>query len=172
MNPPPSGFGPPGLVHPGWGPVIVRVIGALVCGGAGGALTRIDAWYRNLRKPSWQPPDWLFGPVWTIIIGLSAWAAVIGWRHAATHEGQLFITALFVINVVLNCGWSYCFFWIRRPDIALREVAGLWLSIVALIVALAPVSTLGAALLTPYLLWVSFASFLNLTIVRLNGAVP
>ena len=80
---------PPGLVHPGWGPVIAAVIGALVCGGAGGALTRIDAWYRALRKPSWQPPDWLFGPVWTIIIGLSAWAFVIGWRHAATPGGQV-----------------------------------------------------------------------------------
>jgi benzodiazapine receptor len=62
------------------------------------------------------------------------------------------------------------FFFVRRPDRALREVAGLWLSIVALIVVLAPVSPLGAWLLVPYLLWVSFASFLNLTIVRLNGA--
>jgi tryptophan-rich sensory protein len=162
---------PPGLVHPGWGPVICAVVGALVCGGAGGALTRIDGWYRGLRTPSWQPPDWLFGPVWTVIIGLSAWAAVIGWRHAATREGQILVTGLFVVNVLCNVGWSYCFFFIRRPDIALREVALLWLSIAALIAVLAPISGLGAALLAPYLLWVSFAAYLNLTIVRLNGAV-
>ena len=161
----------PGLVHPGWGPVIFATIGALVCGGAGGALTRIDAWYRNLHKPSWQPPDRLFGPVWTIIIGLSAWSAVIGWRHASTQSGQILIAVLFVLNVGFNVGWSYCFFFIRRPDIALREVAGLWLSIAVLIAALAPVSGLGAALLVPYLIWVSFASYLNLTIVRLNKRV-
>lgn len=154
----------------GWGPVIVAVTGALICGGAGGLLTRIDDWYRNLRKPSWQPPDWLFGPVWTIIIGLAAWSSVIGWRHAETPTGQWLVFGLFAVNVVLNAGWSYLFFFIRRPDIALREVAGLWLSILALIVLLSGISTFGAALLVPYLLWVSFASYLNLTIVRLNGA--
>jgi tryptophan-rich sensory protein len=161
MTPPPQA---------GWGPVIVAVIGAVMCGGAGGALTRIDDWYRNLRKPSWQPPDWLFGPVWTVIIGLSAWSAVIGWRHAPSPHGQVVVAGLFGLNVVLNVGWSFFFFFIRRPDLALREVVGLWLSIAALIAALAGISTLGAALLVPYLLWVSFAAFLNLTIVRLNGS--
>ncbi len=160
---------PPGLVHPGWGPVICAVLGAIICGGGGGALTRIDEWYRALRKPSWQPPDWLFGPVWTIIIGLSAWSSVIGWRHAATPGRQILVAGLFAINVGFNVGWSYCFFFIKRPDIALREVAGLWLSIAALIASMAPISRLGAALLVPYLIWVSFAAYLNLTIVRLNG---
>jgi tryptophan-rich sensory protein len=145
-------------------------LGAVVCGGAGGALTRIDSWYRNLRKPSWQPPDWLFGPVWTIIIGLSAWAAVIGWRHAPSPHSQILVAGLFGVNVVLNVGWSFFFFFSRRPDLALREVVVLWLSIAALIAALAGISALGAALLVPYLLWVSFAAYLNLTIVRLNGA--
>jgi tryptophan-rich sensory protein len=154
----------------GWGPVIVAVAGAVFTGGAGGALTRIDDWYRNLRKPSWQPPDWLFGPVWTIIIGLSAWSAVIGWRHAGTPNGQIFVAALFGVNVLLNVAWSYFFFFRRRPDLALKEVVGLWLSIAALIAAMAPISSLGAGLLVPYLIWVSFAAFLNLTIVRLNGA--
>jgi benzodiazapine receptor len=153
-----------------WGPIAVAVTGGLICGGGGGALTRIDSWYRNLRKPSWQPPDWLFGPVWTLIIGLAVWSAVIGWRHAGTPALGVVIACLFGLNVALNVGWSYLFFFVRRPDRALREVAGLWLSIVALIVVLAPVSPLGAWLLVPYLLWVSFASFLNLTIVRLNGA--
>ncbi len=154
----------------GWGPVIVAVIGAVVTGGAGGALTRIDDWYRALRKPSWQPPDWLFGPVWTVIIALTAWSGVIGWRHAGSPRGQLAIAALFGLNVLLNVAWSYFFFYTRRPDRALREVVALWLSIAAMIAAMAGISTLGAALLVPYLLWVGFAAYLNLTIVRLNGA--
>jgi benzodiazapine receptor len=162
VTPPPA--------HAGWGPVIVAVLGALVCGGAGGALTRIDAWYRNLRKPSWQPPDWLFGPVWTIIIGLSAWAAVLGWHAAPGPGGRMLVVGLFVLNVALNVGWSFLFFFSRRPDRALWEVVLLWLSIAALIGALAGSTMLGAALLVPYLLWVSFAAYLNLTIVRLNGA--
>jgi benzodiazapine receptor len=155
---------------PGWGPVIVAVLGGLVCGGAGGALTKIDSWYRNLRKPSWQPPDWLFGPVWTIIIGLSAWASVIAWHHATTAVAQWLVAGLFAVNVVFNVCWSYLFFFIKRPDIALREVVGLWLSILALIVTLAGLSPFAAGLLVPYLVWVSFAAYLNLTIVRLNGA--
>jgi tryptophan-rich sensory protein len=150
--------------------VICAVAGAIVCGGAGGALTRIDGWYRNLRKPSWQPPDWLFGPVWTIIIGLSAWSSVIAWHHAAGARGAALVVGLFVINVCCNVGWSYCFFFIRRPDIALREVAALWLSIAALIATLSGMSGFAALLLVPYLLWVSFAAYLNLTIVRLNGS--
>jgi tryptophan-rich sensory protein len=154
----------------GWGPVIVAVIGGLICGAGGGALTRIDDWYRNLRKPSWQPPDWLFGPVWTIIIGLAVWSAVIAWRHAPGPAAQWGVFGLFAVNVVLNVAWSYLFFFIRRPDQALREVVALWLSILVLIVALAGISPLGAWLLVPYLIWVSFASFLNLTIVRLNGS--
>jgi tryptophan-rich sensory protein len=154
----------------GWGPVIVAVAGGVICGAGGGALTRIDDWYRNLRKPSWQPPDWLFGPVWTIIIGLAVWSAVIAWRHAEGQTAHWVVLALFTANVVLNVAWSYLFFFIRRPDRALLEVVAVWLSILALIVALAGISALGAWLLVPYLLWVSFAAFLNLTIVRLNGA--
>ena len=147
-----------------WGPVVVAVIGGLICGGGGGALTRIDGWYRGLRKPSWQPPDWLFGPVWTTIIALAVWSAVIGWRHAGSMTMAIVVAVLFALNVALNVGWSYLFFFVRRPDRALREVAGLWLSIVALIVALAPISALAApGVLVPEYdlrLWVrvSFAS--------------
>jgi len=154
----------------GWGPVIVASVGGLICGAGGGLLTRIDDWYRNLRKPNWQPPDWLFGPVWTVIIVLAAWSSVIGWRHAGSPAAQWGVVGLFALNVALNVAWSYCFFFIRRPDLALREVVGLWLSIAALIVTMAPISALGAWLIVPYLVWVSFAAFLNLTIVRLNGA--
>ena len=95
---------------------------------------------------------------------------MLGWHAAPGPQAQKLVAGLFVVNVVLNVGWSYFFFFSRRPDLALREVAALWLSIAALIAVLAGSTTLGAALLVPYLLWVSFAAYLNLTIVRLNGA--
>ena len=156
------------MMH-GWGPVAVAVTGAVFTGACGGLLTRIDEWYRGLRKPSWQPPDWLFGPVWTIILGLAAWSAVLAWHHAADVPGRTLVVGLFMANIAANVGWSYFFFFSRRPDRALIEVGFLWLTIAALIGSLAAMSPLASLLLVPYLLWVSFAAYLNRTIVRLNG---
>ena len=150
-----------------YGSLIVAGSGALVVTLAGGLLTEIGPWYRALRKPSWQPPDWLFGPAWTLILGLAAWSASLGW-NAATLGQRPLIVGLFLVNAILHFLWSPLFFKLRRPDWALIEVPLLWLSILALIVALAPVSPLASALLAPYILWVTFAAYLNLTIVRLN----
>ncbi|MBS0558540.1 MAG: tryptophan-rich sensory protein [Proteobacteria bacterium] len=150
-------------------PIVVAIVAVTVVAVAGALLTRIDGWYRALRKPTWQPPDWLFGPVWTAIFAMVAASGVLAWR--ATEDGgpRGWILGLFALNGVLNMAWSGLFFTLRRPDWALAEVVPLWLSIVALIVAIAPVSSVGAWLLVPYLLWVAFAAFLNLTVVRLNG---
>ena len=150
-------------------PVIAAVAWAVVLGGAGGALTEIGPWYRALRKPSWQPPDWLFGPAWTVILGLAAWAAVLAWDGAPDELGRLRVAVLFAVNFVCHALWSPLFFKRHRPDWALIEVTFLWSSILAMIVFLAPFSALAAWLLAPYLAWVSFASFLNWTIVKLNG---
>jgi len=147
--------------------IVAAVITALVLG-AGAALTTVGPWYWNLRKPSWNPPDWLFGPAWTIILGLAAWSGVLAWTNAPDGAAQLRVGVLFGINIVLHMLWSPLFFNLRRPDWALIEVPFLWLSIVALMVGLAPYSALASWLLLPYLLWVAFAAFLNLTIVRLN----
>lgn len=135
----------------------------------GGLATRLDAWYEGLRKPSWQPPGWLFAPVWTSIGALTAWAAVLGWEATANRP---LLAGLFAVNGVLNVLWSVLFFQLRRPDWALAEVVPLWLSVLALIVALAPASSFAAWLLVPYLVWVAFAAFLNLVIVRLNRPFP
>lgn len=153
----------------GWGPVLVAAGVAVVVGLGGGLLTDVGPWYRTLRKPSWQPPDWLFGPVWTIIIALAAWSAVLGWNGAASPGERVVVAALFGINAVLNIAWSFFFFTLRRPDWALAEVAPLWLSILAMFLAQLGISTLGAVLLVPYLMWVGFAAYLNRVIVRLNG---
>jgi benzodiazapine receptor len=151
-----------------WGPILVAAIAACAVAAVGGMATQIGPWYRQLRKPSWQPPDWAFAPAWTLIFTLTAWAGVLGWYHAPDDATRATLIAVFAANGLLNMLWSFLFFRWRRPDWALLEVVALWLSIAVLIGTLAGLSTLGSWLLVPYLLWVSFAAYLNLTIVRLN----
>jgi tryptophan-rich sensory protein len=136
--------------------------------GIGGFMTKIGAWYQGLIKPAWNPPDWVFGPAWTIILGLAAWAGVLAWTHAADRAGHIRIAILFGVNIILHTLWSPLFFNLRRPDWALIEVPFLWLSILAIMIGIAPYSMMAAWLLLPYLLWVAFAAVLNLTIVRIN----
>ena len=141
------------------------VIGVL---GIGGAFTKIGPWYENLRKPSWQPPGWLFGPVWTTIGVLTAISGLQAWHGVSEQRAGTLIT-LFAINGGLNIAWSVLFFTAQRPDWALVEVVPLWLSVAALVVCTASCSTTAPWLLMPYLIWVGIAAFLNLAIVRLNG---
>ena len=147
--------------------VVAALITAAILG-IGGAMTTVGPWYRALRKPSWNPPDWLFGPAWTVILGLAAWSGVLAWSNADA-AGHVRIAVLFAVNAAFHMLWSPLFFNLRRPDWALIEVPFLWFSIAALIIGLAPIPTTPAWLLVPYLLWVGFAAYLNLTIVRLNA---
>lgn len=150
------------------GPIIIAISVALFLGVAGGLMTPIDGWYRDLRKPAWQPPDWAFGPAWTIILGLAAWSAVLAWEAAMGETQRTTVIILFASNAVCHFKWSPLFFRLRRPDWALVEVAFLWASLVALVVLLWPISPLASVLIWPYLAWVSFAAVLNWAIVRLN----
>jgi benzodiazapine receptor len=149
--------------------VIVAAVITVIVLAIGGAVTTIGPWYRDLRKPSWNPPNWAFGPAWTLILGLAAWSGVLAWTHAVGDPAHGRIALLFGVNIVLHVLWSPLFFNLRRPDWALIEVPFLWLSIAALMVGLAPYSSTAAWLLLPYLLWVSFATVLNFKIVRLNA---
>ena len=142
--------------------------GILVAGG-GAFLTDLTPWYRNLNKPSWQPPDWLFGPAWSVILTLASISAYLAWRDAPDRASRIMVIGLFVANGFFNLLWSPLFFKLRRPDWALYEVPLLWLSVLVPIILLAPINSTASLLLVPYLLWVSFASYLNLTIVRLNA---
>ena len=137
--------------------------------GAGFLLTlsALTDWFQLLRKPSWQPPDWLFGPAWTTIGLLCVASAVIAWRGGDEAQRSAEIR-LFAVNGVLNAGWSALFFKLRRPDLALIEVGPLWLSVLALVAAFAPYRPVAAWLLAPYLLWVGFASVLNWKVYSLN----
>jgi len=152
-----------------WTPTLIAAAGVTVLGVAGMMLTPLDAWYYNLRKPSWQPPNWLFGPVWTIIFILEAASAVIGWQSSRSVSGGILLISTYVVNGLLNMLWSLFFFKLRRPDWALYEVGFLWLSIVAMIEVLRHEAGMAWIFLVPYLLWVSFAAFLTSTIVRLNA---
>lgn len=142
---------------------------ALLLAVAGGLATSIGGWYRALRKPPWQPPDWLFGPAWTVILGLAAWSAAIAWQAAPDGAARRDVVILFAVNALFHFLWSPLFFRWRRPDWALIEVVFLWASLVALVIGLWPISTTAALLILPYLAWVSFAAFLNLNIVQRNG---
>ena len=150
-------------------PLLVAAALALGVASLGGALTTIGPWYRALAKPWFQPPDWLFGPAWTLIFALCAVAGAHAWTRAYGSHARRRVLTLFGINALLNVGWSLLFFHWRRPDWALVEVAFLWLSILALIAVLGRQAPRVRWLLAPYLAWVSFASVLNAAIVRLNG---
>ncbi len=152
-----------------WKPIAIAALAALALAILGGLSTDIGPWYRALHKPPWQPPDWLFGPVWTTIYALSASAGVLAWRAAKEPPRREWIIGLFALNGFVNVLWSLLFFRLRRPDWALAEVGLLWLSIVLLIVVLGRWSKPAGWLLAPYLAWVSFASVLNYTVVSLNA---
>lgn len=149
-------------------PTIVAIAIAVFLGGFGGLMTPIGRWYADLRKPRLQPPNWLFGPAWTIILGLAAWSAVLAWNAAPDRAARTTVVILFATNAVFHAAWSPLFFRARRPDWALVEVVFLWGSLVALVVGLWPISQQASLLIVPYLIWVSFASWLNNEIVRLN----
>jgi translocator protein len=151
-----------------WPPILIAAAAAAAVAGLGALTTDISGWYYSLRKPPWEPPDWLFGPAWTVIFALSAIAGVLAWRAAKDGGDRALIIGLFALNGFLNLLWSALFFRLRRPDWALFEVGFLWLSILVLIIALSCRSRTASLLLVPYLVWVTFASVLNLSVVRLN----
>ncbi len=152
-----------------WTIAIIAAAWAIILGGVGGFLTEIGPWYRKLKKPSWQPPDWLFGPAWTVILGLAGWSLYVAVTSAPTLGDKAFIGGLFLANFAAHFAWSPLFFKFKRPDFALFEVVFLWLSVLALVVFLMPYTEFAAWLNVPYLAWVSFAAFLNWKIVQLNG---
>ncbi len=149
-------------------PALVSAAGAVMVALAGGLLTDIGPWYYALLQPTWKPPDWAFGPIWTFIFTLAAASAAIAWREATPWQRRE-VVALFLVNSVLNVGWSGLYFALRRPDWALIEVVFLWASVAWMAWRLRSVSQRAAWLLLPYLVWVSIAAALNLETVRLNG---
>jgi translocator protein len=155
----------------GWISLIISFAICMAAAAVGGLLTAraIEEWYRGLRKPSWNPPDWAFGPVWTILYILMAISAWLVYSEGGLNE-QLVPLSIFGIQLVLNVVWSGIFFYKRKILGGLVEVICLWAAILATIIAFWGASTIAALLLIPYIAWVSIASYLNYTIWRLNRA--
>lgn len=149
-------------------PIVLAVLAAAAVGVLGGLMTDVGPWYQGLDKPAWQPPDWLFGPVWTAIYATTAAAAVLAWRQSDTRISRQNLLIVLLMNATLNVTWSLLFFRLRRPDWALFEVFLLLASIVLLLLVCARRSRAAGWLIVPYLLWVSFAAVLNYEVVRLN----
>jgi translocator protein len=127
----------------------------------------VNDWYQTLRKPTWTPPDAVFGPVWTALYFLMALAVWFYWRRAGWPAGKRGF-GIFALQLGLNAAWSGLFFTLRSPGLAFAEILLLWGAIVVTIAVFRRASPLAAGLLVPYLGWVSFAVFLNAALWRLN----
>lgn len=150
-----------------WPAIVVAVVCALAVSATGGLLTDLGPWYQNLIQPAIKPPDWVFGPAWTLIFTLTASAGVLAW-WAQTEKRWVLVAAL-ALNAGLNLLWSLLFFHVKRPDWSLLEVPALWLSIVALMIVCGRRRKLAGWFLVPYLTWVSLATAINYQVVQLNG---
>jgi tryptophan-rich sensory protein len=142
--------------------VLCQGIGFL---GAFWTMPAVRGWYPTLRKPSWNPPAWVFGPVWTVLYFLMATSAWVVWRRTGWADPAM---ALFGVQLVLNLVWSLIFFRLRRPGAAFGEILLLWVLIVLTGWAFYQISTVAALLWLPYVLWSSFAVVLNGTIWQMN----
>ncbi len=128
-----------------------------------------SSWYYSvLNKPSWNPPDWIFAPVWTVLFILMGVSLSLVVREGLEKPAVLAALIVFAVQLCLNFGWSAMFFGLQSPFWGYLEIAALWLSIVLMIVLFGAVSKTAAYLLIPYLLWVSFATYLTFTIWKLN----
>ncbi len=150
-------------------PILIAGSLALVTATVGGTITVLDDWYYGLQQPAWAPPGYMFGIIWTGVFAMIALAGVFAWERAPTRRDVEISIGLFALNGFLNLGWSFLFFRLQRPDLALYELVALWLSIAALIWFCGRFSRGAALLLVPYLIWVTIAGVLNWQVVQLNG---
>lgn len=136
--------------------------------GAFASVRSLKRWYPTLRKPSFNPPDAVFGPVWTVLYLLMSVSLYLTRKASRQGRDTNVAQGFFAIQLVLNSAWSLIFFGLRAPRAAFVEILGLWAAIVLTTRAVARMHALAAWLLVPYLLWVSFAAVLNFRIWRLN----
>jgi translocator protein len=146
-------------VRPFWQIWVLFLVLTAVAAMAGG-LFRPGAWYAGLVKPAWNPPNWLFGPVWSVLYVMIAAAGALAWRAGAPPKTM----ALWGGQMALNGLWTIVFFGLQRPGLALIEIALMWLAIALFILSVWQVERRAGWLMLPYLAWVSFA-------VALNGAI-
>lgn len=149
--------------------LVASIVICFSAAGLGGLATAtgLETWYGGLTKPTWNPPNWVFGPVWSVLYLMMAIAAWLVWRKTTWPENR-WAMGLFTLQLGLNSLWSILFFGFHRPGLAAIEIIALWSAILATIVAFWKHSKVAGGLLVPYLMWVSFATVLNVTIWHLN----
>jgi translocator protein len=151
-------------------PWLALVLWLLLCqavGAAGSLVTETGAWYQSLDRPPWNPPSWVFAPVWIALYAVMAAAAWLIWREPPGRRRRLAL-GLFLVQLAANGLWSPLFFGLRSPGLALLDMAVLLAALVATIVAFARVQRAAAWLLAPYLAWVLYAASLNVWIWAKN----
>ncbi len=156
-----------------WLKLLISIALPLGVGAVAGLFTtpEISGWYQTINKPTWQPPNWVFGPVWTVLYIMMGIAFYLVWKSAAAPPGKkrMAIT-LWIIQLVFNFFWSFIFFKQHQIDWALGEILLLWFFILLTILYFARISKTAAWLMVPYIVWVSFASLLTFSIYELNTA--
>ncbi len=153
-----------------WVRGFISIAAPLVVGGISGFFTtpEIKTWYQTIKKPDWQPPNWLFGPVWTVLYIMMGIALYLVWKATADQSKKRMAIILWIVQLVLNFFWSFVFFRQHQIDWALGEILILWLFILLTIFSFARINKTAAWLLVPYISWVSFATILTYTIWQLN----
>jgi benzodiazapine receptor len=150
--------------------LLVSIAVPLSVGGLSGFATArgVQDWYPTLAKPPFNPPSWVFGPVWTLLYLMMGVAAFLVWQRGWNNEAVRIALALFLVQLVLNGLWSVLFFGMQSPGLAFAEIIVLWLSIGTTVILFWRVSPVAGKLLLPYAAWVSFAAVLNGSIWILN----
>lgn len=150
--------------------LLVSVSVPLLIGFSSGffTITDVGSWYQTIQKPAWNPPNWIFGPVWTTLYILMGIALFLIWKKEGNNKLKKAAIILFAIQLVLNFFWSIIFFNQHQIGWALVEIVILWLSILLTIFVFAKIDKIAAWLMVPYIAWVTFATILNFTIWQLN----
>jgi len=151
--------------------LIISILIPVAVGAISGFFTtaEIPGWYQTINKPTWNPPSWIFGPVWTTLYLLMGIALYLVWKSEAVQSVKKMAIILFAVQLLLNFFWSFIFFNQHQIGLALAEIITMWFFILLTIFAFAPINKLAAWLLVPYISWVSFATILNYTIWKLNS---
>ncbi len=150
--------------------LIISILIPLITGSVAGFFTTkgVDGWYAAAIKPSFNPPNWIFAPVWTALYILMGIALYLIWKSDAEKKIKQTALILFAVQLLLNFFWSFIFFSLQQTGWAFVEIVVMWLSILFTILWFGKISSTAAWLLVPYISWVSFASLLNFYIWKLN----
>lgn len=149
--------------------LIISVVGCELVGLAGTPFTAaIPGWYSTLNKPSFAPPNWVFGPAWTLLYLLMGISFYLIWKQGLKKAKAKTAAKVFLAQLALNFLWSPLFFGLRSPGLGLIDILAMWILIVVTIRRFYPLSKPASYLLLPYLFWVTFATLLNLAILVLN----